>query len=119
MMRVILTAVILTLGVVDVAQAGTSVECAVHAQVRRNQDTGLFRALIKGAIVADGYANKGQKCLVDLIGKSITINIKGNPPEGKTVRLKYRAFYDMVDSQTVTDESWSYWPPGIGDLDPW
>ena len=65
------------------AQASFWKECAVHAKVKLNLDTGLYRAEIKGGKVTDGHAKKGEPCMKDKIGKTLKIKIKGEPPEAK------------------------------------
>ncbi len=101
------------------AQAGYWVECMVHAKVKRNLDTGLYRTEIKGAKVSDGHQEKGSPCIKDFIGKTIKIKIKGTPPEGKTVRLKYEFYNGMGKNSVISEESWSYYPPSIRDVLPW
>jgi len=101
------------------AQASYWLECLVHAKVKRNLDTGLYRAEIKGAKVSDGHEKEGAPCLKNLIGKTVKIKIKGNPPEGKTVRLKYSLYNGRGENGVVNEESWSYYPPSIRDVLPW
>ncbi len=101
------------------AQASYYIECAVHAQVKRNLETGLYRAEIKGAKVTEGHDQKGAACMKESIDKVLNIKIKGNPPEGKTVRLKYSKKEGNTADGIVTTEIWSYWPPGIKDVLPW
>ncbi len=101
------------------AQASYWKECAIHARVKLNLDTGIHRAEIKGGKVTDGHAKEGASCMKDCVGKAIKIKIKGNPPEDKTVRLKYRIYNGKGEDGVVNEESWEYWPPGIGDVLPW
>ena len=101
------------------ARASFWLECAVHAQVKRNLDTGLYRAEIKGGKVTDGHDKVGAPCMTDNIGKTLKIKIAGNPPEGKTVRLKYSIKQGDTADGIVTTEKWLYWPPGIKDMLPW
>ncbi len=100
------------------AMASSVLECKVHAVVKRHLDSGLYRTQIKGAIVA-GQEGAKTPCLQNLVGKTVDLKISGNPPEGKTVRLKYRSYSAMGENGAVNEVSWSYWPPGIKDLGLW
>lgn len=119
MIRFLFVIVALGFFVPSAAYASNWLECKVHAEVKRSLDTGLYRTEIKGAIVSDGVGKVGGPCLQKAIGKTVDLQIKGNPPEGKTVRLKYRTSSAMGENGAVISESWSYWPPGIKDLAPW
>ena len=117
-MRALIALMLLLFPIQD-AQASFWLECKVHAQVRRNLDTGLYKAEIKGAVVTDGHADKGAKCLENKIGQTLNLKITGSPPEGKTVRLKYKMINSATSDGVVNEESWQYWPLGIKDLGPW
>ncbi len=104
----------------DQARASYWLECLVHTKVKRNLDTGLYRAEIKGAKVSGGHQEKGSTCLKDMIGKTVKIKIKGNPPEGKTIRLKYELHNGFApEGGEVNIIKWSYYPPSIRDILPW
>ena len=119
MMKILALTIVFLMFIPSQAQASYWIECKVHAKVKLNLDTGYYRAEIKGAKVSDGHEKDGAPCLKDKIGKTLKIKIKGNPPEGKTVRLKYTRKEGNSPDGVVVTEKWSYWKPGIKDVLPW
>lgn len=101
------------------AHASFWLECAVYANVKLDPETEIYSAKILDGEVTDGHAKPGQPCVDNVKGKTIEIKIDGNPPEGKNIRLKYNFYNGIGDDGVVNEESWAYWPAGIGDVLPW